>query len=859
MKTNILKAFLCFLFFSCFSVNASEYDSLLTVIKKASAKNKIKPLQDLADICVKKNLDSALLLSKQAMKLAIQYQDKASQAKSLRIDGVVYRQQNKFDKSESTLKQAISISTSIHDKIGEMKGCYALGRLYEIKQEFDVALIQLKKVIEISKSTHEPSTLGNTYESMGRVFYYKGNYDGAIYYFKLALKEYVTINDQESIAGISMNLGIMCYKKGNNKESMKYYVKALNAFKSKKDTLNEAKCNENIALTLERTNIDSAIVIQKRAISLYKLVNADGSEYGSLLNLGSMYNTKGDYSKAVHYSLKAVKIAEDNNDLISKAKVYLTISEIYSNVNRYEKALDYAHKGINLTVKSKNEAELISAYMVLSNIYSTTRQYDKAIENANKSLELSKKLNSQSGISLAYLALGNTNQRLAKPKIALDYFLKSLALVETDGDDLLISGLYSNIGVCYYDLKNYSQANIYYKKSLDIRKGIGSPKQLSDSYETLANINFELKNYKEAYNFQKLFIANRELLLNENVTKQISEVSAKYETEKKATQIKLLKKEKINQSLKYAEAKKRTLLLIVAGAIFTLLCILIAGILYRSNLRKKKDNELLSAKNSEILTQKLIVENKNKEILDSIIYAKRIQTAILTPERVIKESLQDSFVIYLPKDIVAGDFYWMRQSNDKTYFAVADCTGHGVPGAMVSVICNNSLNKSLAEYHLIEPGDILTKTRELVIAEFEKSNEDVKDGMDIALCCLEGNILKYAGANNPLWLIRNGQHQIEEIKANKQAVGKVDNPTPFETHTIELSAGDTIYIFSDGYADQFGGQKGKKLKYSKFKELILEANSKEMNQQRNFLLQEFENWKGSIEQLDDVCVIGVRI
>lgn len=251
------------------------------------------------------------------------------------------------------------------------------------------------------------------------------------------------------------------------------------------------------------------------------------------------------------------------------------------------------------------------------------------------------------------------------------------------------------------------------------------------------------------------------------------------------------------------------------------------------------------------------IREQHEEIVDSINYAKRIQSAILPPPKLVKEYLKNSFILYKPKDIVAGDFYWMEQNDNEILFAAADCTGHGVPGAMVSVICNNALNRSVREYGLTDPGKILDKTREIVTQEFEKSEEEVKDGMDIALCSLNGNKLEYAGAHNPLWIIRNGE--IIETKANKQPIGKFDNLLPYTTNTFELEKNDTIYIFSDGYPDQFGGEKGKKYKSGKFKKFLLSIQEHSMEKQRELLDAEFENWRGSIEQIDDVCVIGVRI
>ncbi len=251
------------------------------------------------------------------------------------------------------------------------------------------------------------------------------------------------------------------------------------------------------------------------------------------------------------------------------------------------------------------------------------------------------------------------------------------------------------------------------------------------------------------------------------------------------------------------------------------------------------------------------LEEQHKEITDSINYAKRIQSAILPPNKIVKEYLQDSFILYKPKDVVAGDFYWMEYTENKVFFAAADCTGHGVPGAMVSVVCNNALNRSVREYGMNTTGDILDKTKELVIKEFEKSEEDVKDGMDIALCCLEGDTLTYSGANNPLWVVRN--QEIIEIKADKQPIGKFEFEKPFTTHELDLIKGDLIYIFSDGYPDQFGGEKGKKFKVSNLRKLLLSIQNYPMEKQRDLLNNEFEKWRGSIEQIDDVCIIGVRI
>ena len=263
---------------------------------------------------------------------------------------------------------------------------------------------------------------------------------------------------------------------------------------------------------------------------------------------------------------------------------------------------------------------------------------------------------------------------------------------------------------------------------------------------------------------------------------------------------------------------------------------------------------------AEVLKQKAIIEEKNKDITDSIRYAKRIQKVILPATSSFRKNFNDYFILFKPRDIVSGDFYWIDEYHGRTIFAVADCTGHGVPGAMVSVICHNSLKQSVKEYGLIDPGKILDKTKEIIVQEFEKSDGEVRDGMDISLCVLdkENMSLEWAGANNPLWIIRN--NQLIEKKPNKQPIGKHIHSEPFNTHTIKLFEGDYIYLFSDGYHDQFGGEgTGKKFKTSRLKALLLETIDNKLGQQKKILNKTFMDWKGNLEQVDDVCVIGVRV
>lgn len=299
---------------------------------------------------------------------------------------------------------------------------------------------------------------------------------------------------------------------------------------------------------------------------------------------------------------------------------------------------------------------------------------------------------------------------------------------------------------------------------------------------------------------------------------------------------------------------------LIVGGFFGIL--LLSILILRSHNAERKNSQLLFKKNNEILVQNDVIASKNEEIMDSINYAQRIQYAILPSQKIIKKSLPNSFVLFEPKDVVAGDFYWLEKTGDYILFAAADCTGHGVPGAMVSVMCHNALNRSIKEHGLIKANDILDKTRELVIKEFSQSESIMSDGMDVSLCILDTklNKLHWAGANNPLWIIRaKNTDIIEEIKPDKQPIGNYLEMKPFTGHEVQLEKGDLIYVFSDGYKDQFGGPKGKKLKIATMRKLLLQHHSLELEQQKEKLVDFFNDWMGDLEQVDDVCVIGVRL
>ncbi len=403
----------------------------------------------------------------------------------------------------------------------------------------------------------------------------------------------------------------------------------------------------------------------------------------------------------------------------------------------------------------------------------------------------------------------------------------------------------------------------YQDSSFQIARDLNSLSLLARNYLLKSKIYVGKKEFRKANKALNQYVLYNDSLLSEKSLQQVNQLSARYENEKKELEISNLEKDKKTQQAEIKQQEAENLVYLI-GLTLAIILIVFVTIAF---FQKRKANLLIKKQKDQIEIQKEIVEEKNNEILDSISYAKRIQQSILPPKRIIKSFLQESFILYLPKDIVSGDFYWMENvsskngENNSILFAAVDCTGHGVPGAMVSVICHNALNKAVQEFKLSSPAKILDKVEELVKDSFSDNDENVNDGMDIALCSLnfETKKLIFSGANNPLWLIRKNSRDVETVSATKQPIGGVREKVPFVNHELTLQPGDSIYIFSDGYADQFGGPKGKKLKQRPFKEYILSIQNEPMNKQHQLIEKHFTSWKGSLEQIDDVCVIGVKI
>lgn len=457
-------------------------------------------------------------------------------------------------------------------------------------------------------------------------------------------------------------------------------------------------------------------------------------------------------------------------------------------------------------------------------------------------------------IGMAYCALRNRDSAF--------YFLN--LPMNFDNTKTSGSALYPKNGKYYsfYEMSNIVQAHMKfneYKEAANLLNiALFSKHKMTDEFFEANLFELGVEVFKKAGMPDKYIICFEELKKITDIQnkKQLDDYNEATRTNteiqlKDAEETSRLEKEKIDLERKKEQFEKKVIIIISISGIILLVSFL--TFLYNRFTIIRKQKEIIE-------TQKDIVETKNREVTQSIKYALRIQNAILPTQKIVKQYLENSFVLYKPKDIVAGDFYWMETTNDLILFAACDCTGHGVPGAMVSVVCHNALNRAVKEFGLTQPAAILDKTAELVIENFSKSEEDIKDGMDISLCSYNAktNTLQWAGANNPLWLLQNGE--IIETKADKQPIGMNEGGKPFTNHTFNLNTADTIYLFTDGFADQFGGETGqKKLTRKRFKDLILSIQSKTIQEQGIALDKFITDYRKEIEQIDDILVMGVKV
>ena len=563
----------------------------------------------------------------------------------------------------------------------------------------------------------------------------------------------------------------------------------------------------------------------------------------------------GDYEAAINYSQRAITLFQSTGESSGVAAALNTLAIVHYFQNQMGKTMDYFQQSLLIHQENGDSVSIAKTWVNIGIMYKNRGALDTALVYYEKGLEYWQALDQKVSIGVTYVNLGNLYQLMEDKKNALFYYNKALEIFQAAGDKRRMIDAHLSLGSYYHKEKQYQLAESICLKGLTLAKELGLVEVEKDAHGSLAEIAADADRPSEALKHYRRFMHLSDSLSNIAREQEVNELNARFEADQKQkendylsaqSKAQLAELERKQVELERSDLQRN-------AAIFGAILLLgLGGVILVAYRQKRKANELLAE-------QKNIIQEKNNDILASISYARRLQEAILPPDEILHKHLPDSFILYQPRDIVSGDFYWLEVVDDLIFFAVADCTGHGVPGAMLSVVGANGLNRSVKEFGLRDPAAILDQLSKIVEEAFSRSGNEVKDGMDVAMCVYDpaAGTIKYAGANNPLWLIRN--YELQEFKATKQSIGYVADRRPFESSTIKVEKGDLVYLFSDGYADQFGGPAGKKFKSRPFKNLLQEIAGQPVDQQRQRLHQVLKDWKGDLEQVDDICVIGVRI
>ncbi|MCE3258433.1 MAG: protein serine/threonine phosphatase [Bacteroidetes bacterium] len=596
-------------------------------------------------------------------------------------------------------------------------------------------------------------------------------------------------------------------------------------------------------------------------------------------SLGRMHYFKADFPMALKHYQSCEEVVERNGFTDIEVQLRNLYGTFYKKQKQYGLALEQFKKGLEIATLRKDSAAIGGLLGDIGLVFAEQNQYAKAKPYFEQGLEIFLRINDNIGASYAYDYLAESFAAEKKFDQAIEYMKKALEIREKADNEMLIAINLNNIGEIYIQNKDYKSATSYLEKSVQISRKIRFADLLQHTLGLLSECYRETGNYKLALEFHEQKNKLKDSIFNERNSQIIQEAEGKYQSQKKQNEIDKLNSQ--NELNKLEVSKQRSVILSFAVILIIVVIALIT--IFRYYGKVKKSNVVIRLQQIQTENQKKIIEEKQHEILDSINYAKRIQSTLLAQNDFLEKNLgTDYFVFFQPKDIVSGDFYWatavgseiqslkfkvpvgasselQTPSSELFYLAVCDSTGHGVPGAFMSLLNIGYLSEAINEKQIREPGEIFNYTRNRLIHSVNKDGQ--KDGFDGILLKVETNgaqrTISYSAAHNPPVLVSN--NKLRSLPYDKMPVGIGEKTETFTSHVIPYEKGDMLYLVTDGYADQFGGPKGKKFKYKQLTELLLTISNEPASRQMSILKQRFTEWKGELEQIDDVCVIGLRL
>jgi serine phosphatase RsbU (regulator of sigma subunit)/tetratricopeptide (TPR) repeat protein len=598
---------------------------------------------------------------------------------------------------------------------------------------------------------------------------------------------------------------------------------------------------------------DSALYFLNKALPIAKAHTKQHFRYLKTIynNFGLIYIEKYNYTEALNSFYKAIAVSEKENDIDGMSSTYNNMGNLYSQLTEYKKSLSYYFKAHQIKPTAVT-------YGNIGMVYGDIDRYDSALYYTKKSIEIDTKNNDKAGLSSSYTVVGNLFKKGLLYDSALYYYnLSSKIAAEVEDIEVIQNNNYNTVEI-YILQKRYQEAKPIALKNLKSVMQSDDLEFIADSYNQLKVIYSNLGDFQTAFKYLEQNSIYKDSALEADKSIDLKKIELAAEYKKKSSNDSLLHVQQTElTNLKHDGEIKKQRVLLLSFIVILIIVAFFSIIIFKRYKVSIRQKEIINLQKNEMFHQKLLVEEKQKEILDSINYAKRIQQTLLAHEDFLKQHLPNHFIYYNPKDIVSGDFYWATVKANKFYFALCDSTGHGVPGAFMSLLNIGFLSEAINEKNILQPNQVFNYVRQRLIDNLNKDGQ--KDGFDGVLLCYDSQTmeLQYAAANNKPVLLRD--NELTMLSDDRMPVGKGEKVQDFNLYTLQLKKGDSIYLYTDGYADQFGGERGKKFKYRLLNELIFKNHTKSLNEQQDMLSSNFNNWKGELEQVDDVCVVGIKL
>lgn len=884
MKKALL--FLSLTFLYSFIFGQGNVDSLKRELQTATKEKEIIILNELAVSLKKTNPTESFNYASEALQKATEIGEKEGQSEAYYNMGVASYFKSDFTDALVNYENALVLKRELNDSVYEAKLLYNIGLILHKQADFEKAAQYYQQSLEIEEAVDNKPNIARIVLAMGVINMNWSNHAKAEEYFNEALELYSLIGDRLGIANANMNIGLNKFNSTSPlskaqaenqsdaekeamseiyKEAVTYYERALAEYEAMGYLANIALVLNNISVVYKKMNDNvKSIDFAERSLEVSEKMGDKMSMALTYGNLGSLYFQNKDFANAIEYNDKSIRLARELNLKEIEKETYRAYTDIYEELGRYKEAL-WNHRRYAALKDSLFSSETQKQFTEMQTKYETDKK-EKEIELLNKDKVLQdNQIKQQQTLILVFISVS----------VVILVFLILLVRMFTQKKKANMLLAEQNEEILQQKEEIQTQAEQLRFVNVELEK-LSIVASETDNSVIIADANGKIEWVNEGfmrlmgYTYDEFVNSHGDNLIdnskNPNIREAIAESISK------------------GQSAVYTAPTttkdgrvvwlQTTLTPILAsdGTLSKLVAI-------DSDISKIKEAE------EEIKKQHDLILDQRQEILDSIHYARRIQTAVLPLEEIIINSFSDHFILYKPRDIVSGDFYWFTSKGHKTVIAAADCTGHGVPGAFMSMLgvsfLNEIVNKKALEgscfpdnecQDVINASEILDQLRDSVIRSLHQTGKsgESKDGMDIALCIVdhETKQMQYAGANNPVYIVDPSIQAVEdelelltEIKGDKMPIGIYYSAElePFTTKEVQLQKGQTVYIFSDGYADQFGGNKGKKFKYKSFKQLLIKNRNKTLSEQKEILNETFENWRGDIEQIDDIIVIGFRI